>query len=248
MLAETYHLLDMIDDDGAPAAECIWEPRPRAARHRPRLLRARSRERVPAGTAWAELDRALRGARAGVRLRRRRCGRASAPRHVGHQLGLEILAFLPLIGTRAGFFELRLADDLAPIIPERLHDPALQEAMKKVLVPPPATRSDEIVAAMGGVYWDREAPTLPPFVEVGTPLREGPAALHHRSDEDVQQGLRALRRHRRPTCWCRTAGVVVRKGQPLFKVEPDETLVVEDPKERAARIRARTDEYLASVL
>jgi pyruvate/2-oxoglutarate dehydrogenase complex dihydrolipoamide acyltransferase (E2) component len=44
------------------------------------------------------------------------------------------------------------------------------------------------------------------------------------------------------------AGVVVHKGQTLFRVEPDEKLVFEDPAERAARIRARTDEYLASVL
>ena len=43
-------------------------------------------------------------------------------------------------------------------------------------------------------------------------------------------------------------GQTVRKGQTLFKVEPDEKLVVEDPAERARRIRARTDEYLASVL
>jgi len=44
------------------------------------------------------------------------------------------------------------------------------------------------------------------------------------------------------------SGAVVRKGQPLFKVTPDEPIVEEDPEERRQRIRANTDAYLAQVL
>jgi multidrug resistance efflux pump len=40
------------------------------------------------------------------------------------------------------------------------------------------------------------------------------------------------------------SGSVVRKGQPLFKIRPDEIVVEEDPAERERRMRARTDEYL----
>ena len=169
-------------------------------------------------------------------------GARPAPRHLGHQLGLEILALVPLLGARAGFDELRLGEDLTPIIPERLHDPALQEAMQKVLAPPPAARSDEIVATMGGVYWDREAPHAAAVRRGRSPLREGPAALHHRSDEDVQQGLRAVRRHASLEVVMHENGVVVRKGQPLFRVEPDEKLVDEDPARtrRAASAPAPT--------
>jgi len=43
-------------------------------------------------------------------------------------------------------------------------------------------------------------------------------------------------------------GVVVRKGQPLFRVEPDERLEVEEPAARTTRIRTKTDAYLASLL
>jgi hypothetical protein len=38
--------------------------------------------------------------------------------------------------------------------------------------------------------------------------------------------------------------VVVRKGQPLFKIRPDEVIVEEDPEVRANRIRKNTDDYL----
>ena len=40
------------------------------------------------------------------------------------------------------------------------------------------------------------------------------------------------------------SGIVVRKGQPLFKVTPDEVLVEEDPAERERRLRTNTDAYL----
>ena len=43
------------------------------------------------------------------------------------------------------------------------------------------------------------------------------------------------------------AGTIVQKGQPLFKVTPDEKVVVEDPSVKKARIRKNTDEYLAKL-
>jgi acetyl/propionyl-CoA carboxylase alpha subunit len=244
ILADTYRLLDMIDE-GAAAAEVIW------SHDRELLDTALAFYRdlaahLPADLTWEETDHALRGARPAFGLDPDLWPRVRAS-HLGHQLGLEILAFVPLIGTRAGFYDLCLGDDLSPIIPERLHDPALQEAMKKVLVPPPPTRSDEIVAAMGGVYWDREAPHLPPFVHAGSHFEKGQPLY-------IIEVMKMFNKVYAPFSGTVTeivmhdAGVVVRKGQTLFRVEPDEKLVVEDPAERAARIRARTDEYLASVL
>ena len=41
------------------------------------------------------------------------------------------------------------------------------------------------------------------------------------------------------------SGTVVRKGQPLFKIQPDEVFVEEDPTERERRLRANTEAYLA---
>jgi hypothetical protein len=41
---------------------------------------------------------------------------------------------------------------------------------------------------------------------------------------------------------------VVRKGQPLFKIRPDEILVEEDPSERERRVRANTGTYLARLV
>ncbi|RQW77867.1 MAG: acetyl-CoA carboxylase biotin carboxyl carrier protein subunit, partial [Geobacter sp.] len=43
-------------------------------------------------------------------------------------------------------------------------------------------------------------------------------------------------------------GTIVQKGQPLFKVTPDEVFVEVNPEEIEREKRARTSEYLKAVL
>lgn len=244
VLADTYRLLDMVEDDAtAAAAEVIWS-------HDRELLDTalafyrKLAAHLPADLSWAEIDQALRSPRPAFGIDNGLWERVRGA-HLGHQLGLEILGIVPLLGDRAGFYELRLGEDLTPIIPERLLDPALQEAMKKALVPPPETRSDEIVAAMGGTYWDREAPHLPPFVGPGAHFEKGDPLY-------IIEVMKMFNKVYAPFAGrvvdlCAENGTVVRKGQLLFRVDPDEKIVTEDPAERAARIRANTDQYLAAL-
>jgi pyruvate/2-oxoglutarate dehydrogenase complex dihydrolipoamide acyltransferase (E2) component len=42
-------------------------------------------------------------------------------------------------------------------------------------------------------------------------------------------------------------GVIIKKGQPLFKVNPDEKIEVETPEQIAAARRASTDGFLAGI-
>ena len=44
-----------------------------------------------------------------------------------------------------------------------------------------------------------------------------------------------------------TDGTIVSKGQPLFKVTPDEKFEYIDPAEIQARVEGTTDEYLSRV-
>jgi biotin carboxyl carrier protein len=128
--------------------------------------------------------------------------------------------------------------------PERLLEPARQDAMRKVLVPPPATKADEIVAAMGGTYYSQEAPGLPPFVTEGAHFKQGDPLY-------IIEVMKMFNKVYAPfsgtidRILVPEGGVVVRKGQPLFKVTPDEWIIEEDPQIKAERIRANTDTYLA---
>nr|WP_320114786.1 biotin/lipoyl-containing protein [uncultured Desulfuromonas sp.] len=168
--------------------------------------------------------------------------------HFGFEIGNELLGLLFMIAEKTGFYELRVEDDLEVVIPEYLHDPELQAAMKKVLVPPPATKEDEIVTPGGGMYYAQEAPGMPPFVTKGMHFEKGqplfilevmkmfnkiPAPFSGTIDEILIEG---------------GDGTIVAKGQPIFKVTPDEKFVEVDPKEFERLRQETTSEFLSTVL
>jgi acetyl/propionyl-CoA carboxylase alpha subunit len=238
VLAETYRLLNMDGVQGA-AAYRIWD-------HDRELLDVALGfyEKLGArvsDVSWPELDETLRGDVPAFGLDDASWARVRAA-HAGHQLGLDILALLPLIADKTGFYDLRLEDDLTVHIPERLHDPKHQEAMRKVLVPPPVTRADEIVAAMGGTFYAQEAPDLPPFITAGAHFDKGDALY-------IIEVMKMFNKVYASFAGTVTellaeSGTVVRKGQPLFRITPDEVFVEEDAAVRERRLRANTEAYL----
>jgi biotin carboxyl carrier protein len=242
VLAETYRLLNM-DAPHQAAAHRIWD-------HDRDLLQTALGfyERLAARVgrvAWPELDATLRAEAPAFGLDEATWARVRAA-HAGHQVGLEILGLLPLIGDTTRFYDLRVNDDLTIEIPERLHDPAHQDAMRKVLVPPPATKSDEIVAAMGGTFYAQEAPHLPPFVTTDAHFEKGDPLY-------IIEVMKMFNKVYASFAGTVTevlveSGTVVRKGQPLFKIRPDEVLVEEDPAERERRVRACTETYVARLV
>jgi len=151
------------------------------------------------------------------------------------------------VGEHTGFWELKVEDDLSCTIPERLLDPKLQADMKKVLAPPPATKADEVVAVTGGMFYAQEAPGKPAFISAGEHFEKGqtlyiievmkmfnrvPAPFSGTVDQVLVEG----------------DGIIVHKGQTLFKVTPDERVVERDPKVVAAEKKAHTDSYLAQII
>ena len=244
VLAETYRLLHL-DTPTAAAAHRIWD-HDRDLLDTALAFYRRLASRVPAGTSWADLEAALQDPSPSFGIDEGTWAAVRAA-HTGHQLGLDILGLLPLIAEKVGFYELRLEDDMTITIPERLHDAKLQDAMRKVLVPPPVTKADEIVAAMGGTFYAQEAPHLPPFVTKGAHFEKGEPLY-------IIEVMKMFNKVHAPFAGTitdvlmPTSGVVVRKGQSLFKVTPDEIVVEEDPKAKAARIQVKTESYLRRLL
>jgi acetyl/propionyl-CoA carboxylase alpha subunit len=240
VLQDTYHLLHLDDKPGSPAAHRIWD-------HDQQLLEVgrafyAALAKRAGDISWQELDSLLRkpepafGFEAADWERVRRA-------HAGHQLGTDLLLLLPMIGLRSGFYDIELNDDLTVSIPERLHATEHQEAMRKVLVPPPATSGDEIVAAMGGTYYSQEAPGFPHFIEVGKHFDKGDP-LYIIEVMKMFNKVYASFSGTIDRILAPDSGGVVRKGQPLFKVTPDEAIIEEDPQLRHKRIRENTRSYL----
>ena len=168
--------------------------------------------------------------------------------HFGYEAGLELLGMLFLIGENTKFWDMKVLDDLEVVIPDYLTDLDLQARMKKILVPPPATKADEIVAVCGGMYYGQEAPGLPTFVTEG---------MHFEKDQPLYiiEVMKMFNTIRAPFSGTIDKiimeggnGAIVQKGQPLFKITPDEKFVEVDQKAVENEKRECTTNYLKAVL
>ena len=217
LLSDTYHFLNLDSEGPAAASEKIW-------RHDEALLETAEEfyhdaNAVVSADDWETLSRALEGHDsygADAALWREACAA-----HVGHQTGLSMLLLLPALAAKSGFYDLAVNADLSIDIPTRLLDESHQQVMAKALAPPPAAKSDEIVATSGGMFYGRESPGESLYVEAGSTFKAGDplfivevmkmfnkvnAPFSGRVDEVLVEG----------------DGVIIKKGQPIFKVTPDE--------------------------
>jgi biotin carboxyl carrier protein len=228
-------------DPEAPAASVIWD-------HDDAILRAAlgfygELERVTGEHEWAAIAALLAGGEAPAGVEPALWPAVQAA-HRGFQAGLEILALLPSLAEASGFHDLCVNADLSIHIPERLLDPEHQARMAKVLVPPPVAKADEILAESGGMFYARETPAHPPYVEPGDHFEAGDPLY-------IVEVMKMFNKVYAPFAGTidevlvDADGVIISKGQPLFKVTPDEKIVVESPQERAARRRDATDAFLA---
>ena len=239
VLADTYHFLRLDWSEAGAAAHMIWDHDQEIlsegedfyaeiSRRFDRadwvaqceLLDGDAPEGVSAGD-WADIQAA----------------------HAGFQAGAEILELLPAMARFTGFYDLSVNPDMSIAFPERLLDAEHQEAMSPALAPPPVAKSDEIVAESGGMFYGREAPEAQLYVEQGQHFEAGEplyivevmkmfnkvvAPFSGTVDEVLVEG----------------DGVIIAKGQPLFKVTPDEKVEILSDEEVVARRREHTSKLV----
>ncbi|MEM0952557.1 MAG: biotin/lipoyl-containing protein [Pseudomonadota bacterium] len=244
LLADTYHFLDMDMQPGQPAAHMIWD-------HDDALLQSgvdfynELNNRLSVAD-WIELDNLLTEGEAPEAFDDVTWAEVQAA-HMGFQAGLDILAVLPALAEATGFYQLSVNTDLTINIPERLLDEALQERMAKVLVPPPVAKSDEILAESGGMFYSRETPEHPQYVQEGSHFDEGDPLY-------IVEVMKMFNKVYAPfsgtidKVLVEDDGLIISKGQPLFKITPDEVIVEESAEDKLARRQAATDHFLSTVL
>ena len=242
LLADTYHFLNMDDDkdhDDA-AASIIWD-------HDSRILQDaiafydELNNRLAAGD-WVELCSLLDSAEAPEGMDEALWASVRGA-HLGFQAGADIIAILPSIAEATGFYDLQVNADLTVHIPERLNDVDLQKAMAKVLVPPPVAKSDEILAESGGMFYSRETPEHDVYLKEGDHFDAGDPLF-------IIEVMKMFNKYYAPFAGTvekvlvESDGMIISKGQPIFKITPDERPVIESPEEIAARRREVTAQFL----
>lgn len=242
LLADIYHFLHMDFEPGKPAAYMIWD-------HDHELLeRALAFYRELYGRLdlkdYPALCQKLEGERPAAFDDSQWQAVVSA--HAGFQAGLELLSVLVHTASSTDFFALKVNADLSLSIPEALTDPGLQTRMAKVLVPPPEAKADEILALSGGMFYPREAPGMEPYVREGDHFDKGDPLY-------IVEVMKMFNKVYAPFAGTvdkilvEEDGVIIKKGQPLFKVTPDEKIVIETEDEVRARKRKATDAFLADL-
>jgi acetyl/propionyl-CoA carboxylase alpha subunit len=247
ILADTYDYLNMSYDPAAPAAEVIWGHDNDLLQKGLRFYRTLSEKFKLDMFDFDKLSAILAKDKPQSGFSAHDWSQIQSA-HVGFEAGLELLGMLFLVAGNVKFWDFKVEDDLEVTIPTSLHDPDLQNRMKKILVPPPATKADEIVAICGGMYYGQEAPGLPTFICEGMHFEKG-QALYIIEVMKMFNTVRATFSGTIDKIIMQGAdGSIVQKGQPLFKITPDEKFVETDPAQIAKEKRETTGEYLKAVL
>ena len=240
LLAALYRYLHMEYAPERPAAHVIWE------QDRQLLEEAGSFYRQLAAELGEESFAAL-----ARRLASGRRGGISAGRwtrllesHLGFQAGMELLLLPAWLGRQAGFEQLRVRPDLGIEFAEEWLDPEFQGRMRELLAPAPEISGDELVAPTGGMFYLREAPDQPSYVEVGSHFEKGDPLY-------IIEVMKMFNKVYAPfpgtiaEVLVEGDGVIVNKGQSLFKVVPDQVAAQSvDPGQRRRQIEQRSLQVL----
>jgi acetyl/propionyl-CoA carboxylase alpha subunit len=247
VIHDTYEYLNMGWDPQAPAAEVIWQ---HDAELLERSIRFYQQLRATFGLRREEfykLDEILKNETAQGGYDQPTWDRIRQA-HLGFEAGNELIGLLFMLAESVRFFDFRVEANLEVTIPGHLHDPELQARMKKVLSPPPQTKADELVAPYGGMFYRQEAPGRPPFMAEGQHFDKGSPLF-------IIEVMKMFNTVRAPfagtvdkVIMTGTDGTVVKKGQPIFKITPDEKFEAVDPKKVDKERKARTGELLKAVV
>ena len=245
LLDDLYHYLDMSASDTRPAQDIIWN-------HDADILAEgtafyQELEKRFDTLQYSDLEAILSAdeAPAGSDIDAELWASIQAS-HRGFQAGLSVLKVIPYLALQTGFFDLKVNPDLSIDIPERLQDEELQAQAQKILVPPPVAKGNEILAVSGGMFYPREAPGMEVYVKEGDHFEAG----------DVLYIVEVMKMFNKVTAefsgtiekvLVEGDGVIIAKGQPVFKIIPDEKFEEESKADAAARISAATKGFISAL-
>jgi acetyl/propionyl-CoA carboxylase alpha subunit len=244
VLADLYHYLNMNAVEDAAAADVIWD-------HDQLILEQglefyRDLEQFAGERTWNEWCQMLSGTTPPSGIDPDDWPEVQAA-HRGFQMGLELLGLIAKASLQVGFDDLAVQDDLTVSIPAHLQEPESVETARKVLVPPPKAAANEIVAVSGGMFYSQETPGAPPFVSVGTHFEIGDPLYIIEVMKMFNKVYAEFSGTVIECCVEHGDGMTVKKGQTLYRIEPDERSEALDVDAVKAHHHAHTNAQLAAL-
>ncbi|ALE39736.1 biotin/lipoyl-containing protein [Leptospira interrogans] len=233
ILADLYHYLNMEADPSLPPSEQIWDHDDEVLQkalsfYQELAKRTGSNPDSIELVASLNAGKSLNGIEAGLLP-------SILASHNGYQSGLELLKLLPYAGLNSGFYKLEVDEKLEAVIPEEFRKTETRDSLIKFLAPPPKASSDEIVAPMGGMFYSKEAPDLPPMIKVGDHFKAGQPLF-------IVEVMKMFNKISAPFSGTvkeillnDSDGKIISKGQTIFKIVPDEVIHIETEAEITER-------------
>lgn len=243
VLADAYHFLNMDYVEGEPAAYMIWKPDNDLLQTALDFYHTLT-EKLGASN-FIELQKMIHKA-ASDNLSDLEWHDVKAA-HAGFQAGTDILSVLPQLAIQTQFYDLKVNADLSLNIPAELIETELQTNMSRALAPAPVASSGEILAASGGMFYSREAPGMDPFVFEGSHFNEGDPLY-------IIEVMKMFNKVYAPfsgtidKVLLDSDGIIIKKGEPLFHVTPDEKIDEVSVEELQAKIRTHTEALLTDII
>jgi biotin carboxyl carrier protein len=227
ILDDLYHYLHLEDRPNAPASEKIWDHDEKILKEARSFYKELSKLNI--ASDWLSLDKALNGSSAPKGVDSAIWSDVQAA-HKGFQVGLNALNIIVNLGSQSGFSGIQVDDQLNAVVPNVFTDSKTRDPFIKALSPPPKASSDEIIAPMGGMFYAREAPNLPPIINEGDRFEAGQPLF-------IIEVMKMFNKISAPFSGTITKnlmqdsdGKIITKGQAIFKIEPDE-LIHEESEE-----------------
>ncbi|RHX86701.1 biotin/lipoyl-containing protein [Leptospira stimsonii] len=233
ILADLYHYLNMEADETQPPSEQIWDHDNEILQKAISFYQELSKKTGIAADS-IELVTSLNGGKALKGVDSSILNQVIQS-HNGFQIGLELIKLLPSAGLSSGFYNLGVDEKLEAILPEEFKKAETRDGFIKFLAPPPKASSDEIVAPMGGMFYSKEAPDLPPMIQVGDHFKAGQPLF-------IVEVMKMFNKISAPFSGTvkeillnDSDGKIISKGQTIFKIVPDEVIHIETDQEIAER-------------
>ncbi len=241
VLADLYHYLNMDDAAHAPALDVIWD-------HDQQILEQglafyRTLEETLGPRPWTEWLTMLTEETAPKGINGSLWPEVQAA-HRGFQAGLELIGLLARTALKVDFDSLYVDEALAVHIPEHLKVADTAERARKILVPPPKASADELVAVSGGMFYAQETPGAAPFLSVGQHFNVGDPLYIIEVMKMFNKVYAEFAGTVTEVLVDEGDGIIVKKGQPLYRITPDEKAVISDPVAEAKARQAHTVDAL----
>ncbi len=160
---------------------------------------------------------------------------------------IRTLEVLPWLAKQAECYSITVCNNLTIDIPDKFKDKSYQQAMSLVLAPPPQTNANQILAVSGGMYYSKPSPDMKAFVEVGSHFNQGDSLY-------IVEVMKMFNTVKAPFAGTvdkvsiDTDGCIIKKGQVILEVTPDEPIVLNDDEQIALQRKQFTHEFLNQLI